>query len=193
MKPGSLIKYVGIFLCVLLTAGCATQPGQQQVWPEQLPAQSYFEQIYSADLANQAVQTKEDYLKWIKRFYLGWALYPNGWQWLTDSVLKETDDYQLRLSIKQQMASVGERIGAEWAKDSAHRSINTGHLAVWGNAMKLAIKHNSQQQYVKQVSSDVDALLSTTLSPSDINIERYFPEQNTVAVQDALQDDPFDS
>ncbi|MBT8148454.1 MAG: hypothetical protein KJO24_00880 [Gammaproteobacteria bacterium] len=177
----------------MLTA-CVSGPSQQPAWPVQLPAKAVFEQAHRDDAANRAVQSEQEYLKWVKRFYLGWALYPNGWEWLTSSVLRETPDHQKRLHIKEQMYDVGQRIGAEWAKDSRHRYINTAHLMVWGNALKLAIKDGSQLVLASKISADVDALLATHLAPSQIEMSRYFPEHKAVVAKEETDfDDPFDA
>ena len=181
-------------MLALVLSACVSGPQAPPPWPEQLPAQAIFESAFRADADNSAVQSEQEYLKWVKRFYLGWALYPNGWEWLTSSVLRETDDHQQRLMIKEQMYSIGQRIGAEWAKDSRHRYINTSHLMVWGDALKLAIKDGSQLSLAGKISADVDALLAAQLRPAKIRMGRYFPEHNSVAVQEeAGFDDPFDA
>lgn len=177
----------------LVLSACVSGPQAPPPWPEQLPPQALFQSAHQADAANAAVQGEQEYLKWVKRFYLGWALYPNGWEWLTSSVLRETDDHQERLMIKEQMYSIGQRIGAEWAKDSRHRYIDTSHLMVWGDALKLAIKQGTQLPLAGKISADVDALLAASLRPAQIRMGRYFPEDNSVVAQEGAGfDDPFD-
>ena len=177
-----------------LLAACATTQRQLPPWPAGLPPVEEFQAVHQADAENALVQSEGEYLKWIKRFYLGWALYPNGWDWLTDTVLRETPDYQQRLHLKHQMADIGQRIGGEWAKDSRHRYINTSHLMVWGNAVKLALKKGQQMDLANRISADVDALLATTLHPSAVDLNRYFPDKNPVVAQEEVEfDDPFDA
>ncbi|MBT8149886.1 MAG: hypothetical protein KJO62_00685, partial [Gammaproteobacteria bacterium] len=163
MKRLSTSRWIFTAILFSLLTACATTQRGLPPWPAELPPVEEFLSAHRADAANAAVQNEAEYLKWIKRFYLGWALYPNGWQWLTDTVMRETPDYQQRLHLKHQMADIGQRIGAEWAKDSRHRYINTSHLMVWGDAVKLAVRKGTQMQLADAISADVDGLLATTV------------------------------
>lgn len=191
MNIYSISRFIVTYVLVLLLGACMSGPRQE--WPAQLPNQQVFEAAFVADQANGAVQTEADYLLWVKRFYLGWALYPNGWEWLTATVLDATPDALERDRLRRQMAGIGQKIGSEWAKDSQHRSINTSHLIVWGNAVRLAVKDGSQAMLADKIGADVDELRAQALRPSQIEMDRYFPESSTVASQ-ALEDevDPFD-
>ena len=77
------LSYVFV-VAVMVTAisGCVTPPPKSDDWPKQLPEKSFYLEQYAADRDNQQVQSQEDYLKWVKRFYLGWPFYPKGWEWL---------------------------------------------------------------------------------------------------------------
>ena len=191
MNIYSVFRFIVTGVLVVMLGACMGGPRQE--WPTQLPNQQVFEAAFDADQANGAVQTEADYLLWVKRFYLGWALYPNGWEWLTATVLDATPDALERDRLRRQMAGIGQKIGSEWAKDSQHRSINTSHLIVWGNAVRLAVKEVSQAMLADKIGADVDALRAQALRPSQIEMDRYFPESSTVASQ-ALEDevDPFD-
>lgn len=194
MKHLSLSRWFLTAFVFSLLAACAGNQRQLPPWPAHLPPVQEFQAAHSADTENAAVQTEDEYLKWVKRFYLGWALYPNGWEWLTETVLRETPDYQQRLELKQKMADIGQRIGAEWSKDSRHRYINTSHLMTWGNAVKMAIKKGRQIELANRISVDVDALLSNTLNPASVDLDRYFPDSNAVvAKEEGDFDDPFDA
>ena len=65
---------VAIFM---LLSACASR--QQVEWLPDLPDRSFFEAAYSEDSVNQTLQTREEYLGWIKSFYTGTLLYPTGW------------------------------------------------------------------------------------------------------------------
>ncbi|MGB5325150.1 MAG: hypothetical protein WBN40_06985 [Pseudomonadales bacterium] len=193
MKRLSTTRWIFIAMLFSLLAACASNQRQLPPWPVHLPPVEEFLSVYQADADNAAVQNEDEYLKWVKRFYIGWALYPNGWEWLTETVMRETPDYQQRLHLKRQMADIGQRIGGEWAKDSRHRYINTSHLMVWGDSVKLAIKKGTQIQLADHISVDVDALLAATLDPAVIDMDRYFPDgNNVVAREEGDLDDPFD-
>ena len=190
MSIYSLSRFIVTYVLVLLLGACMGGPRQE--WPTQLPSQQVFEAAFDADQANGEVQTEADYLLWVKRFYLGWALYPNGWEWLTATVLEATPDARERDRLRRQMAGIGQKIVSEWAKDSQHRAINTSHLIVWGNAVRLAVKEGSQAMLADKIAGDVDELLSQGLRPSQIEMDRYFPESSTVASQALEEVDPFD-
>lgn len=165
---------------------------KQDEWPSHIPERAHFEAAYASDINNQSAQSEEEYLKWVKRFYLGWALYPNGWDWLTAKMLKQTSD-EKQAYVKKSMYTIGERIGTEWSKDGAHRKINSSHLMTWGNVLRLALKRGLQYDLIVKISSDTKALLAEEIKSSEINFDRYFPEPNAAVAQDESEFDPFDA
>jgi hypothetical protein len=71
--------------CAALLAACASTGPIE--WPAELPEREFFESAYKADLANQPLQTRREYLGWIKSFYTGTAIYPTGWFDVQERVL----------------------------------------------------------------------------------------------------------
>lgn len=175
----------GVTLGLLLfVSGCAFWKTDisRQSWPEKAPPRSEFEAEYAADKANQAVQTEEEYLLWVKRFYTGWRLYAEGWVELVPEVLSEVDDPQLRAELEAELYDMGRDIASEWAKDTEERRVYTRHLSVWGNAMRDAIASGETKEMIEQISHDVDKLMNNVLTVGDITASRY---------QDFEEDDVF--
>ena len=88
MKLAVLMSWV-----VLLTS-CMSSAILEQ-WPEQIPQQSYFKQLYREDDSNQARQSELEYLVWVARFYEGWEMMPIGWQDISESVLEYSAGYRI--------------------------------------------------------------------------------------------------
>lgn len=142
-------------------------------WPEKAPPRADFEAEYAADKANQEVQTKEEYLLWVKRFYTGWRLYSDGWIDLVPEVLSEVEDSELRAELEAELYSMGRDIASEWAKNTEGRRVHTRHLSVWGNAMRDAMASGETKDMIEQISHDVDQLMDRKLTIGDITAARY--------------------
>lgn len=186
-----------VILLTALLQGCSNTPRIADSWPADIPEVAYYEDTFAADVDNQQHQDKNDYLLWVVRFYDGWAFYPRGWKWLIDEVDSTVSDKD-RAQMLQLMTSLGEKISAEWSKDRRARTVNTTHLLIWGDALKLAVKDSSQLELANRISLDVDELLERRLQPDDINLDRYFgaPEgATTVAREEGADafDDPFET
>lgn len=190
-KENLLIKTISLILLALLASGCTTVSQQKADWRQNWPERSYYEAQYAADVANQAAQSRDDYIKWVKRYYKGFAFYPEGWDWLTEAVLKEIEDYPQRLRLKDKMYSIGERISAEWAKSSDHRQINSKNLLVWADAVKRSVIAGEEELLADKISVDVDALLAGTLKTSDVRLTRYFASANRGADSEDSGDEDF--
>ena len=122
---------LALFVSVLMLQGCSTTPGiSGGGWPAGIPEQAYYQDSFRADVENQQWQTEQDYMRWVVRFYEGWALYPRGWKWLSEEV-DGTLAEEKKPHMSQIMASLGERISAEWSKDRRSRTVNTTHLMIW--------------------------------------------------------------
>ncbi len=160
-------------------------------WPEEIPTRDFFVEAFERDAANQQAQTRKDYLTWIVRFYRGWALYPRGWNWLTEEVVDSVDSEQ-KGEVEAHMVSLGERISAEWAKDRDVRSVNTNHLMIWGDALKIAVRDGSQLDLAEKISRDVDALLAREMSPETIDLDRYLAGGSEVAAEEGDELDAFE-
>lgn len=190
------IKRLILISFSLILLACSTVPERAEPWQSYWPPQATFELAYQADKDNQAVQSADEYTKWIRRFYEGWTFYPEGWDWLTDKVLSGIEDASERRLISEQMYSLGLRISKEWAKSSDYRVINTRHLLVWGNALKLSAAQNQELWLSAKVSADVDSLLALELKPPMIQKSRYYasnvPAASNVTADSMDEEDDFD-
>lgn len=183
MQMSLPIRSFVLISMVFIVSACTTVSQRTADWQPEWPPVDYFEAQHQADPANAEVQAVDDYVKWVKRFYNGWAFYPDGWDWLTATVMKELDDYPQRLRMKEKMHGMGMRISAEWAKDGNHRVINSQHLLAWADAVKMSVQRNQEELLADKVSADIDLLLAGKLNPSVIRLVRYFPRSK--ADQDA--------
>ncbi|WP_036189355.1 hypothetical protein [Marinimicrobium agarilyticum] len=160
---------------LLFVSGCAFWKTDisRENWPEKAPPRSDFEAEYAADKANQAVQSEREYLLWIKRFYIGWRLYADGWNDLVPEVLSEVNDAELRAELEAQLYEMGQDIASEWAKNTEDRRVHTRHLSVWGNALREAIASGETKEMIAEIARDVDQLMDHTLTIGDITASRY--------------------
>lgn len=157
-------------LCLLILGACTTMvtPGN---WPANAPPYSDFVTAYRSDEANQALQSEEQYLTWVQRFYEG---RPGilGWNDITDSVLQDMNREQQ--SVVNDLGSrLGQRIAAEWAKDNAVRRIDTAMLSLWGSIMVTAESPETRLEAMRAINNDTRALLEGDLSARQITEERY--------------------
>ena len=182
------IKCLILIGFVLLLGACVSVPEKEASWSSAWPPETLFEAAYEAELDNQAVQSADNYMRWIRRFYQGWTFYSEGWDWLADRVLMGIDDDAQRQQITQQMYSMGMRISREWAKSSNHRVINTRHLLVWGEALKLSAARDQELWLAVKVSADIDRLLAFELDPSMIKSSRYYADSVPAVDSDELDD-----
>jgi len=185
-------KALIVFCVVALFVGCSTTQQARLDWPEQLPQRAHYVALYEADQGNQEVQTQEEYLKWVKRFYRGWALSPYSWNWLVQNALEKAEPGH-REELGALLASIGWRVSGEWAKDDKHRSINSRNLMTWGDALKLALRRGEYIDLVQRISNDVDSMLAYELHADAISFDRYFPPDNNVIAADERDYDSFDS
>lgn len=189
--------HIAAAILFLILSGCASLPVDETVqndnWPQEIPPRDYFVDNFEKDSENQSAQSQRDYLTWILRFYQGWALVPRGWNYLTDTVVDSVDP-AAQSAMQQQMYSLGERISAEWAKNREHRTVNSKHLLVWKDALKIAIREGRQAVLADQVSTDVDNLLSRNILPDEIDLDRYLEGETDVAVEvdDEMDYDSFE-
>lgn len=185
-----------ILISILLSACSTVSTKDPSRWPAEMAERDYYIDVFNADSENQQWQNQDDYLRWVVRFYRGWALYPRGWKWLTKEV-SETVEGEQKVQLAQAMASLGERISSEWSKDGRGRTVNTTHLMIWGDALKLAVKEGRQIELASQISVDVDDLIASRISPEVIDLDRYFgpdEEHSDIAHEEGADqfDDPFD-
>lgn len=188
----SFAKVLIAFCLAALCVSCSTTQLAQRDWPEQLPEREYYVALYEEDKGNQGVQTQDEYLKWVIRFYRGWALSPYSWDWLVSNALEQAAPGD-REQLGELLASIGWRVSGEWAKDSKYRNINSSNLMTWGDALKLALRRGEYMDLVQRISVDVDSMLAYELHADAISFDRYFPPNNNVVAADERDYDSFDS
>ncbi len=165
-----------LVLISLLSACAGLRDGTSSEWPQGFPPASFFVSAYEADTANHELQSLQEYLYWVRRFYEGTALYPTGWNDLTADVLAATPDPDLASKRKQKLHRLGRDIAAEWSKDSSVNRVESYHLAVWGGAAGRAVDVGNVDETLQKVSHDVQKLLLLALPPEVITESRYHPE-----------------
>lgn len=174
----ALILLVGsLFAC---TSNKIVQ--QADAWPLEMPSRTYFLKIYEADEVNKEIQTEEEYLTWIVRFYSGWELYRRGWIKMTDELVAQVKDPAQVEEIRYKIDRIGRLVSGEWAKKSDTRTIYLRHVSVWGNALLESLDRDQALPLINRVNQDVDDLLAHRINSDVITAERYFP---------ADKDDPF--
>ncbi len=160
-------------LLALLPACAVRAP--EPVWPDGIPPRSVFSAEYQASGANRELQSEEQYLLWIVRFYEGYSAIP-GWHTMTRQVMERLPpgDHE---RINARLSDLGVRIGAEWAKDNAVRHLSTRSAGVWRDALLEALARNELDAYLDRLSADVDALLAGELDNDAIRFERYYVDE----------------
>lgn len=159
----------------LILAGCVSHVGVITDWHGELPPVEPFVEAYENDLANQEVQSMEDYLLWIKRFYQGWVVYDNGWLKMSRG-LTEQMPLDQRTIASQRIAEIGLKIAPEWAKEKKDRYIFTDMVAVWGEALLEALDRGEVFEYMDSVEQDLKLLKNGQIQRQDISMQRYFPD-----------------
>jgi hypothetical protein len=155
---------------VALLQACSTQPERPNDWSARLPAEQHFTRVYESDAANAAVQTRAEYLSWVRSFYLGSTIYPWGFLDLEASML-EGLDAETAARVKARLDVVGMQIGAEWAKDRSATLIHTSTLSVWAEALQSS--GEALESVIHAVADDVAAVLAGELQETAIAQERY--------------------
>lgn len=155
-----------------LVGGCAGLPVGEPKWPKMAPAQAYFEQVYDEDPRNQLMQTRAEYLDWVRQFYSGSDFYPFGWSDLERSLLAETEAH-IRADTAEKLRRLGKRISADWAKDNRVRHITEAMLLIWSQVIQEAAKTGEHSVAIGDVAGDVAALLDQRLQAEAISAERY--------------------
>jgi len=158
--------------------GCSSSPEVVDDWPAELPPKEIFIQSYENDADNQEVQSREDYLTWIKRFYQGWVVYSHGWLKVSQNLLEELPMDQ-RAAARDQIADIGLEIAREWAKDKMDRYIFTNMVAVWGGGLLEALNQGDIFKYMELVEQDLELLKRRNIVREDISLQRYFPNIQT--------------
>jgi len=181
MLPPWLKQYRLLFLLLLLIAltACKTTNTNSR-WPSDLPDRQIFVECYmkKSGMAEVGQQALEAHLIWIKRFYQGTILYRNGWNNASTMFLDTVDSEIVKAELKLRMRELGIAISCEWAQDNESRNIDSSNIAVWGSAMSTAASINDHEVFVSKVERDVAKLISGALQRSEIEYERYYPEED---------------
>lgn len=163
-----------IFLLLFLVSGCSTlRDSSVNNWPERLPPAEFFVNAYESDPTLQEYQTLESYLYWVRAFYEGTALYPRGWNDVSQAILESTESAQDSAAREKQLYELGCEIAVEWSKETSINRIKSSNLAVWGNAVERSVGEGNVDATLARIAEDVQRLLSLQLKPDDITADRY--------------------
>ncbi|NKB33828.1 MAG: hypothetical protein GKR91_12085 [Pseudomonadales bacterium] len=157
------------FTCLALFACRSTDLAN---WPGELPNQQHFIIAYEADGDNQAVQSQQEYLRWVLSFYEGTVVAPIGWTEMQSLVVDLADSEQ-RAGLNSQLFDLGRLIAAEWAKENAGRAIDSRMLGIWASVLQLVVSPEQQYAAIALISDDVKGLLQGELNRPEINDARY--------------------
>lgn len=181
-KISQLLRMLALIALTSTLFACGTHRATQDTWPEGMPSRAYFVKVYEADKINKQIQTKDEYLTWILRFYNGWELYRRGWIKMTNELVEQVEDPQQVTEIRYKINRIGRLVSGEWAKKSDTRTIYLRHVSIWGNALLESLDRDQALPLINQVNQDVDDLLAHRIKPEVITADRYFS---------ADEDDPF--
>jgi len=183
-KIAPLIRLMAVVILATSLFACSSTKiaRQADAWPSDMPSRAYFLKIYNADETNKKIQSQEDYLTWIVRFYSGWELYRRGWIKMTDELVAQVKDPSQEKEIRQKVDRIGRLVSGEWAKKSDTRTIYLRNVSIWGNALLESLDRDEALPLINRVNQDVDDLLAHKISADIITAERYFPPD---------EDDPF--
>ena len=165
-----VLKSVATILPAIVLVACLGTG--ELIWPTSLPEKNYFESAYELDAENQLLQERMEYLDWVKSFYLGTVLYPNGWLQIQTRALTLSGEAQ-KSYLTNLFEELGKKIGAEWAKENDLRVIDNQLLAIWGSTIQLAVGTESSRLVIDFVAADVRALLAGEIKKDDISESRY--------------------
>jgi hypothetical protein len=170
-----MLLRIPLLLALMATlAACAVRAPEPQ-WPDGIPPRSFFRAEWRASANNQALQSQDEYLLWVTRFYTGYGAVP-GWLTMTERVIQRLPPAE-HDAIEARLFELGGRIGAEWAKDNSVRLLSTRSAGVWRDALLEAFARNELNDYLERLSGDVDALLSGELDNDAIRFERYYTDE----------------
>ena len=166
------LKLVAILSLITFLGACVSTPS---TWPDTLPPVSNFQTNWKLDTANQTIQSEEEYLSWVQRFYEGFNAVP-GWNDMTRQVLMRVPPEE-QANARVQLAALGEKISGEWAKDNSVRRIETKTVAIWRDALQESLSRMELNSYLMLVNQDLSALLDGRLIADDITFERYYTDE----------------
>jgi len=145
-----------------------------------MPAQAQFAEHYQQDRRNANLQSLEQYLTWVERFYQGWDMYPSGWNQISYDLTAKIADPSAKIAVETKLRHLGVAIAAEWAKDNAARCITTRHVAIWGNALRKSAERSKIEEILDRVLDDVDNLLNHRIAADVITENRFYVEEDVL-------------
>lgn len=161
-------------LALATLSGCApVRPEGPDGWPPGLPPRSYFERVWEADARNQQVQSFEQYLTWVETFYAGTQIIP-GWNRRQADLVEHLSADQARIAGPE-LASLGQLLASEWAKDNSERRVTSQMLLLWGRVMKGIDGPGMMVSALDTIRGDLRAVLSGDLPREAITLPRYSP------------------
>jgi hypothetical protein len=163
-----------LFVLIAVLTACAVRAPEPD-WPAGIPPRALFEAEWRSSPDNHPLQSQDEYLLWVTRFYLGYGAVP-GWLTMTAQVLQRIPESQ-HDAIEARLLELGGRIGGEWAKDNSVRLLSTRSAGVWRDVLLEALARNELDAYLDRLSTDVDALLSGALHNDEIRFERYYIDE----------------
>jgi hypothetical protein len=162
-----------LLLCLLQSCAIAVRnSAESEEWPPYLPGRELFERAWEQDAANQRLQSEEEYLLWVRRFFEGFAGTP-GWREMSVEVASRIDP-ATAAEAAPLLAGLGVRISREWAKDNSVRRIDTRMVSVWRTALAEALWVNDLLPFLQRLEDDISGLLAGTLAPELIDVDRYY-------------------
>jgi len=166
----ALHRLAVLLFCTLALASCIS-PNLND-WPDSIPEQQVFAEVYAEDEENQHLQSETEYLEWTLSFYQGNLAYQSGWQDIGDQLIEAPSEEQAA-EVRAQLEDLGIAIGAEWSRHNDIRLIDTRMLSLWGSTIQLAGDYQTQQQSIETIAEDVEQLLRGNLVKEDILDTRY--------------------
>jgi len=152
-------------------AACTSVPIDAAAWPPGVPARDYYERAYEADPSNAAVQTKDDYLSWVGKFYFGNGLV-GGWHKTSADLAKDLEPRQ-RVLVEPKLSYLGQLISSEWSKHNKTRRVTSEMLQLWGSVMTKAKAEKRIEPAIDRLLEDARGLVNGDVEKKAIRTSRY--------------------
>lgn len=174
------IYRISFLLGLLFFVTACQSLSSRPAWPTDLPPRQIFVDAYLENRSLDRVESAvlENHLIWIQRFYNGTLLYPNGWNQATKQFLQTISNSRTKKEVEQRMYALGIEIANEWAQDNHQRNIDNTNVAIWGSALREAADRNDHLAFIRKVEEDVAKLIAREISASEIDYERYYPDED---------------
>ncbi len=98
----------------------------------------HFQTTFEAEPRLLPVQSQDNYLGWVNTFYDG-NFWSNGWRDKAQTV----DEAGQRAETVRYLNVLGRVIAAEWSKDNGVRTIDSGQVRQWGNALIATVESDA--------------------------------------------------